>query len=128
MIVAYRDRPDGSESKLNTYADGVRVIGTILRLFKDYKPMAFFGGISVCLVLVSMAFFLPVFTEYMYTGYVLQFPTLIVCGFAVLAALISFFSGMMLATMRQKERQDFEYLLQEIQCRYDVMLKHTDNR
>lgn len=128
VVVAYRDRPDGSESKLNTYADGVRVIWTILRLFKDYKPMAFFGGISVCLLLVSMAFFLPVFAEYMRTGYVLQFPTLIVCGFAVLAALISFFSGMMLATMRQKERQDFEYLLQDIQCRYDAMLKQTDDR
>lgn len=126
VSVAYRNRPEGSESKLNTYTDGMRVLWTILRLFKDYKPMAFFGVISIFLSMISLVFFIPVFKEYLQTGLVRQFPTLIVCGFSILAALISFFSGMILATMRQKEKQDFEYLLQDIQCRYDTAKKYCE--
>lgn len=121
VVVAYRDRPDGSESKLNTYTDGIRVLRTIIHLYKDYKPMEFFGLLSGLMIIVSMVFFVPIFVDYLHTGMVLQFPTLIVCGFVMLAALISFFTGMMLSSMRQKNKQDFEYLLLEIQNRYEIM-------
>lgn len=115
VVIAYRDRPEGSESKLNTYADGYKVIKTIFRLYKDYRPMAFFGIISALSAFLSTVFFLPVFIEYLQTGLVMQFPTLIVCGFTMIAALMSLFTGMMLASLRQKDKQDFEYLLYGIQ-------------
>ena len=119
VVIDYRDRPEGSESKLNTFSDGFKVLRTIVKLYKDYRPMAFFGLISGILLLISMLFFIPVFMDYLNTGLVLQFPTLIVCGFTVLSAVVSFFSGLMLSTMRQKERQEFEYLLIELEDRYN---------
>lgn len=114
VIVDYRDRPNGSVSKLNTYSDGMKVLGTILRLFRVYKPMAFFGMVSVILFLLAFVFFVPVFYTYIQIGEVPNFPTLIVCGFAVLTAVISLFSGLILSSMVQKSRQDFEYRLLEI--------------
>lgn len=117
VVIAYRDRPEGSVSKLNTYVDGYKVIKTIFRLYKNYRPMGCFGVISVFLAVLSAAFFLPVFIEYLQTGMVMQFPTLIVCGFVMIASLMALFTGIMLASMRQKDRQDFEYMLQEIHYR-----------
>lgn len=114
VVIAYRDRPEGSESKLNTYSDGAKVLRTILRLFKSYKPLAFFGTAAVLLTLLSAGFFLPVLLEYLETGVVSRFPTLIVCGFTLLSAIQSFFAGLMLANMVEKNRQDFEYRLQEV--------------
>lgn len=111
VIIEYRDRPEGSESKLNTYSDGIKVLGTIVRLYKNYKPMGFFGMLSLLLILIALVLFLPVFITYLQTGIVPRFPTLIVCGFIVLAAIQSFFSGMILQTIAQKSRQDFEMRL-----------------
>ena len=108
VVIEYRDRPDGSESKLNTYSDGFKVLRTIFRLFRTYRPMKFFGVISAILIILAAAFFIPVLITYVKTGMVPDFPTLIVCGFAVMAAIQSFFSGMLLQTMYQKNRQDFE--------------------
>lgn len=108
VVCNYRNRPDGSESKLDTYADGARVVLTILKLFRTYRPMKFFGAIAAVLLAVSAAFMVPVLKTYLGTGMVPQFPTLIVCGFAVIAALYSLFSGMVLQTIYQKNRQDFE--------------------
>ena len=108
VIIDYRDRPEGSESKLNTYSDGMKVLRTIMRLYRTYKPMQFFGIISLILAIVSAVFFIPVFAEYINTGEVPDFPTLIVCGFTMLAAIQSFFTGLMLETIVQKNRQDFE--------------------
>lgn len=115
VVIDYRDRPAGSESKLNTYSDGLRVMRTIWRLFNFYKPMLFFTTLSVVLFLIAAAFFVPVFIEYLKTGLVERFPTLIVCGFAVIAAIQSFFSGMILSSLRQKNLQDFELELIQIQ-------------
>ena len=109
VIVDYRDRPEGSVSKLNTYSDGFRVLGTIFRLYRDYKPFGFFSILSLLLAAVSALFFVPVLLEYLSTGLVLKFPTLIVCGFVMLAAIQSFFAGLMLSNMAQKNRRDFEY-------------------
>ena len=92
VIVTYRDRPEGSESKLNTYSDGFKVIKTIIKLYKNYKPFGFFSILAAVLMLLSAGFFIPVLFEYLATGLVFKFPTLIVCGFVALAALISFFS------------------------------------
>lgn len=108
VIIEYRDRPDGSESKLDTYSDGFKVICTIIRLFRSYKPKQYFSAISAVLVIISIGFFIPVFGEYLRTGLVLKIPTLIVCGFTMIAAIISFFAGLVLANIQQKNRQDFE--------------------
>lgn len=114
IIINYRDRPEGSESKLNTYSDGFKVLKTIVRLYRTYNPMGFFGGISILLAVISAIFFVPVMLEYIRTGYVPKIPTLIVCGFTMIAAIQSFFTGMQLQTMVQKNRQDFEMNLQKV--------------
>ncbi len=114
VIIDYRDRPEGSESKLNTYSDGFKVIRTIIRLFKNYKPMTFFGIISAMLVILSAVFFIPVAIDYANTGLVERFPTLIVCGFVVMAALQSLFTGIMLQSIIQKNKHDFEMRLMEV--------------
>lgn len=115
VIIEYRDRPEGSESKLNTYSDGFKVLKTILRLFRNYKPMAFFGGLALILILIAIGFFAPILCEYLETGLVPRYPTLFVCGFVALAAIQSFFSGMILSSIVQKNRQDFEHQLQQIE-------------
>ena len=122
VIIDYRDRPDGSESKLNTYSDGFKVMRTILKLYKDYKPLRFFSAIAAVLIILALIFFIPVLIEYIETGLVPNFPTLIVCGFCVTAALMSYFSGLILSTMVQQNRQDFEYKLIETQRRYNEEL------
>lgn len=114
VIIDYRDRPEGSESKLNTYSDGLKVLFTIIKLYKTYKPMRFFGVLSLILVLIAAVLFVPVFVTYLQIGVVPKMPTLIVSGFIVLAAIQSFFSGMILQTITQKNKQDFEMELQKI--------------
>ena len=113
-VIEYRDRPEGSMSKLNTYSDGIRVLKTILRLYRVYRPWRFYSMLSLLLAVISTCFFLPVFLDYLKTGEVLQFPTLIVCGFVYLASIISFFAGGILSSIVEKNRQDFEVNL--IQC------------
>ena len=108
VIIGYRDRPEGSVSKLNTYSDGFKVLKTIVKLYRVYKPMGFFGMISAFLFLLAALFVIPVLNTYAQTGLVPNFPTLIVCGFTVIAGLQSLFSGLILETIRQKNRQDFE--------------------
>ena len=108
VVIDYRERPQGSSSKLNTFSDGLRVVITIIRLFRVYKPFSFFFIIAILLALVSLSFFIPVFMEFLKTHTVAKFPTLIVCGFVMLAALHSFFAGLILQTIAQKNRQDFE--------------------
>lgn len=122
VIVDYRDRPAGSESKLNTYSDGMKVIGTIIRLFRNYKPMGFFGIIALFLVIIAVAFFVPVLAAFLQTGQVLKFPTLIVCVFTALAAIQSFFSGLILGNMTEKNRKDFEMNLICVHEEYQTKL------
>ena len=117
VIVDYRDRPEGSESKLNTYSDGIKVLGTIGRLYKDYKPLGFFTLLAVLLAAISVIFFIPVLVDFIRTGMVEKFPTLFVCGFVMLAAIQSFFSGLILSNMALKNRRDFEFRLNMIQGR-----------
>lgn len=114
IVVEYRDRPEGSVSKLNTYSDGYRVIRKMLQLYRNYKPLHFFGFICLLLVLAALVFMLPIIGVYLDTGLVPRFPTLIVCGFMVLAGIQSFFAGMILEVMAAKDRRDFEYRLNRI--------------
>ena len=103
VIIEYRDRPSGSESKLNTYSDGLKVLKTIGRLYKNYRPIGFFGGVSLMLILISAVMFIPVLFDFLHTGMVPHFPTLIVSGFIALAAIISFFSGLILSLIHISE-------------------------
>lgn len=122
IIITYQDRPKGSVSKLDTVPDGIKVIKTIFGLFKNYRPAKFFGIISLILFFVAVAFFIPVFIEYVKTGLVLKFPTLIVCGFTIAASLLSFFAGMILQTLIQNNKQEFEFRLQNVQDSYITKL------
>jgi len=123
VVIPYRDRPAGSESKLNTVRDGLKVLRTILTLHRNYKPYSFFGLISAVLLLLSVAFFIPVLVTYIRTGLVPNFPTLIVCGFTVIAALLSFFTGLQLQNAVQKNKQDFELERIQANWRYRKMLQ-----
>lgn len=109
--VEYRDRQEGSSSKLNTCSDGARILMTIFRLVKDYKPLAFFSVLSLVLFLIAGVLFIPVFLDYLHTGLVARFPTLIVAGFFCLGSLLTFCCGLILDTVLQKERQTFELWL-----------------
>ena len=122
VIIDYRDRPEGSESKLNTYSDGFKVLMTIARLFKNYKPFAFFSIIALILFVLAVGFFIPVLVSFFQTGVVEKVPTVIVCGITMLAAIVSFFSGLVLDTMKQKNRQDFEMELNKSNDRYKDLL------
>lgn len=110
-VIDYRDRIEGSESKLNTYSDGFKVIKTIIKLYKDYKPRQFFSWIGTVLLILSIVFFIPVLITYFETGQVPDFPTLIVCGFVMIAAIQCYFAGMILSTIVAKDKQDFEFKL-----------------
>lgn len=108
VVIQYRDRPEGSESKLNTYSDGFKVLMTIFRLYRTYRPMEFYGVLSFILTVLSAVFFIPVMIDFARTGLVAKFPTLIVCGFVFLSAIVSFFAGMILKSIYQNTRQSFE--------------------
>lgn len=122
VVIEYKDRPQGSISKLNTYSDGFKVLRTIMRLYRTYRPSRFFGLVSSILVLLATGFMIPVIIEYIQTGLVPRFPTLIVCGFVVIAAIQSFFSGQILKTIYQKNRQDFEIDLYKITSDFNKKL------
>ena len=111
-LVDYRDRPEGSVSKLNTVSDGIKVLMTIFNLFRNYKPMQFFSVLALMLLIIDAAVFIPlVLVPFNQTGLVERFPTLIVCGFVAIAAILSFFNGMVLDAIMQKERREFEFRL-----------------
>lgn len=122
VVIEYRDRPAGSESKLNTFQDGWKVIRTILRLFRTYKPKTFFGLMSTVLMVLGIGFMIPVLVDYLNTGLVERYPTLFVCCFVILTAIISWFSGQILHTIRWKNRQDFEMRLHQVKLDYDRLM------
>lgn len=115
IVIDYRDRPAGSESKLNTYTDGFKVLRTILRLYKNYRPFGFFSAIAALLAIISLVFMVPVLSEYFVTGLVPRFPTLIVCGTVMLGALLLFIAGVILSSLLTKDQRDFEFQLQQVE-------------
>ena len=120
VLIEYRDRPEGSVSKLNTYSDGMKVLFTIARLFREYKPFQFFALLASILTLLAVGFFIPVLIDWVNTGLVAKFPTLIVCGFGGLAAVQSLFAGLILNNISQRDRKDFELDL--------IRIKHEENK
>ena len=122
VVIPYRDRPQGSHSKLNTLRDGLRVLRTVISLHRIYRPYSFFGWIGAVLFLLAAGFFAPVLITYIQTGLVPNFPTLIVCGFAAIAALLSFFGGLQLQNAVQKNKQDFELERIRVNREYRCML------
>lgn len=114
-IIEYRDRPDGSSSKLNTYSDGLKVLRRIFTLYRDYHPLQFFSIVALILILIAIAIFVPaVWIPYLHTGLVVKMPSLIVAAFLIIAAIVSWYSGLMLDSLLQKERRSFEFRLQLI--------------
>ena len=111
--VQYRDRPEGSVSKLNTYKDGARVIKTIAILFEEYKPALFFNTIAACIFIISLILAIPVFIEYFKTGLVPKFPTLIVAGIMLVISLLLSVSGIILQVIVKKHKQLFEIMLNQ---------------
>ena len=124
-VVEYRDRHGDSQSKLNTYSDGFRVLRTILRLFRTYRPMGYFGLIAAVLALTAVGFLIPVLVTYRQTGLVPRFPTMIACGFVGMAALQAFFAGLILKTIYVKNRQDFEMNLYRVTDEFQRKTKGT---
>lgn len=123
VVVDYRDRPEGSVSKLNTISDGLRVIKTLVKLYKNYQPLRFFSLLSFLLTALGLLFFIPVLYEFVVTAQVPKLPTMIACGFVIMAAIISFFSGLILDTIRQKDQHDYEWELQRAQDRYNDLIR-----
>lgn len=118
VIIEYRDRQEGSTSKLNTYSDGFKVLRMIARLYREYRPLPYFGLVALLLFALSIGFVIPVLIDYAHSGLVLRFPTLIVCGFVAIAALQSLFAGLILNNIEQHNRKDMENRLQRIHNDY----------
>jgi len=114
ITVDFKNRPEGNESKLNTYRDGIKVLKKIFSLYINYKPLAFFSMFALFLFLLSAGFMIPVLIDYFHTGLVMRFPTLIVCGFVALMAILSFFTGLILDNIVKLKKQEFEILLNEV--------------
>jgi glycosyltransferase involved in cell wall biosynthesis len=126
--VDYRDRPKGSVSKLNTYNDGFKVLKTIFTLYKDYRPLSFFSTFALIMVAISAILFVPVFLEYLDTGLVLRFPTLIVSTIIFVVAVLSLVCGFILDTVAKKHRQLFEVQLNMIEMqRHMIGILNIDN-
>ena len=112
--VQYRDRPEGSVSKLSTYTDGLIVLKTIASLFKEYRPMFFFGIISLIFLIIGLVIIIPAFALYFQTGVVEKFPSLIVGCFSITIAILCFVAGLILGVIAKKHKQIYELQLTQI--------------
>lgn len=115
--VEYRDRIEGSESKLNTYKDGFKVLATIFSLIRDERPLLFFSEVTLILLIIAGIYFFPILSKYFATGYVLKIPTLIMIATVVIVAAVIFFTGVILHVLKKQHRDDLEHhliLLNEI--------------
>ncbi len=118
VIVNYKDRPQGSESKLNTYSDGFKILLTIFNMFRRYKPLRFFTSLALILAMFASVLFIPVFLSFLAVRRVERFPTLIASGFIMMSSIIAFFMGLLLDDSKNKSSQEFEYKLQMIHDQY----------
>ena len=128
VVVDYRDRGAGSESKLNTYSDGMKVIKTIITLFKDYRPLRFFAGIAAVLFVLGISFFIPILIDFIRTGLVEKIPSLIVICFVILTAIICLFSGIILTTLVQQHKQDFEFHFHQVSNEYKKLFSEESEK
>ena len=109
--IKYRDRPEGSFSKLNTFSDGIRVIKTILWVFKDYKPLTFFSILSTLFFVMALIVGIPVIVEFLQTAYITKVPSAILSVGLMLISIISLFSGFILDTVVKQHRENYELFL-----------------
>lgn len=123
IIIEYRDRPEGSESKLNTYSDGFKVIKTIIALYKNYRPLSFFSWVSLFSIIIGMILLIPVLVEYLQTGFVPKMPSFMASIFFFICAIQSFFGGLILQTMVKTSRQEFEIKLNEYADKYKNLIQ-----
>ncbi len=126
VVVNYRDRPDGSVSKLNTFSDGLQVLKTIAKLFRNYKPDLFFSILAVGMECLAFGLFMPILIKFWRIQSVPNFPTLIVAGFIGLVGIISFFTGLILSSIAEKDRRDFELRLVETDARFREKMEKTE--
>ena len=123
VIIEYKDRPKGSFSKLNTYADGARVIKTIITLYKNYRPLSFFLWISLICAIIGTAFLVPVLIDYVNSGLVPKMPSFVASVFFYMCMVQSFFGGLILQTLINKSKQEFEIKLNEFEDRKNNKLQ-----
>ena len=124
IIIEYRDRPNGSSSKLNTYSDGFKVIKTIVSLYKNYKPLSFFTWVAFILTIIGIIFLIPVLKDYIETGLVPKMPSFLTSVFFFICAIQSFFGGLILQTIVKRSKQDFEIKLNEYSDKEKELIKH----
>ncbi len=120
LPIAYRDRPEGSYSKLHTFRDGFKVLKTIGGLFRKYRPMTFYSLFFLLFAGLGIGFFIPVFLDYLATSQVERMPTLIACCFSLLVAILCLFSGFLFSTLRNQDKADFERSLIQAQSMFDL--------
>ena len=125
-VIEYRDRPEGSQSKLNTYSDGFKVLRTIQRLYRQYKPLAYFSWIALFLFVIALILFIPILVTFVKTGLVPRIPTLIVCGFLVMASIQSLFGGLILNVIAASQRREFEFKLQTVDIEKKRLLEEEN--
>jgi glycosyltransferase involved in cell wall biosynthesis len=111
--IEYRDRPANSQSKINTFSDGFRVLTTIFRLFENYKPLLFYGLLSFLGVVISFFLFMPILLEYLQTGLVPRFPTLIMSGVIATLSIVSLVCGIILDSVSRNNRFFYEMMLNQ---------------
>lgn len=122
--IIYRDRPEGSNSKLNTVNDGIKVVRTIVRMFKDYKPFRFFGIIALILLILGMIIGIPVIYEFARTSYITKIPSAILATGLVGLSAISFQCAIILDTITRQHREDYELNV----LRYEQMERIKSNK
>lgn len=109
--IEYRDRPDGSESKLNTFRDGYRVIKTLIGLFKDYKPLLFFCSISIVSLILGLLVGIPVIVEFILTRFITKIPSAVLAVGFILVSVVSLSSGLILDTISATSKRNYELYL-----------------
>lgn len=109
--IDYKDRPEGSVSKLNTYKDGIKVMKTIATLFKEYRPALFFNLVALLFLVLASILGVPILIEYFETGLVPKFPSLIVSGLFITISLLMIMTGLILQVTVKKHNQMYELLL-----------------
>lgn len=128
VIIEYRDRPEGSSSKLNTYVDGAKVIKTILSLYKNYKPLSFSLWLVLIFMIIGAIFLIPVLLEFYKTGLVPKIPSFMASIFFFLCAIQSFFGGLILQTIAEKNKQQFEIILNVYEDKFKNLKKELKEK
>lgn len=116
--ITYRDRPEGSESKLNTFSDGFKVLLTLFNLFKDNRPFLFFGSISIVIFIIGLLIGIPVINEFIKTAYITKVPSAVLAAALMLNAFLMFSVGIILDAIKNEKRYLFECHMNDVMSKY----------